>query len=99
MKKPAFYFCCLSFYFLILSNFNLVLSQSVLIRDVTLIDGTGSAPLSGVSVLVDKGRFLEITQNSIEAEDDVLVVDGSNKFLIPWIIDSHFHLPGGRTGP
>jgi len=99
MKKPVFCFYCLLFPFLMLSNSNTVFSQSVLIRDVTLIDGTGADPLSGVSVLVDQGRFLEITQSRIKPDDDILVVDGSNKFLIPGIIDSHIHLPGGRTGP
>lgn len=73
--------------------------QSLLIKNVTLIDGTGAAPLPGVSVLVADGRFAEISAGNIDAGPGIPVVDAAGKFLMPGIIDSHIHLPGGRTGP
>jgi len=72
-------------------------AQSVLIQNVTLIDGTGADPVSSVSVLVTDGRFAEIG-DKVEAPDGVSVVDGSGKYLMPGIVDSHIHLPGGRAG-
>lgn len=72
-------------------------AQSVLVRDVTLIDGTGAAPVASTSVLVVDGRFAGIGPD-VDAPDGVPEVDGRGKFLMPGIIDSHIHLYGGRTG-
>ncbi|MEQ9445597.1 MAG: amidohydrolase family protein [Rhodospirillaceae bacterium] len=74
-------------------------AQSVLIQNVTLIDGTGAPPVSGASVLVQDGRFAEISTLPIIPPAGTNVVEGTGKFLMPGIIDSHIHLPGGRTGP
>lgn len=74
-------------------------AQSVLIENVTLIDGTGRDPMTGMSVLVTDGRFADISAGDIAKRPGLPVVDGSGKFLMPGIIDSHIHLPGGRTGP
>lgn len=73
-------------------------AQSLLIQNVTLIDGTGAAPISGTSVLIENGRFSKISTSNIAAPEGVSVVDGTDKFLMPGIIDSHIHLPGGRAG-
>ena len=72
-------------------------AQSVLIRNVTLIDGTGADPVPNTSVLVVDGRFSEIG-SGITPPAGVAVVDGSGKYLMPGIVDSHIHLPGGRAG-
>ncbi len=74
-------------------------AQSVLIQNVTLIDGTGTPPVSGASILVQDGRFAQISTQPIAPPAGINVVDGTDKFLMPGIIDSHIHLPGGRTGP
>lgn len=74
-------------------------AQSLLIENVTLIDGTGRAPMPEMSVLVKGGRFSEISSGAIDSGPGIPVVDGTGKFLMPGIIDSHNHLPGGRAGP
>ena len=79
-------------------NIEYVAAQSVLIKNITLIDGTGAAPVVGASVLVEGGRFSKISTNVVAAPEGIAVVDGTGKFLIPGIIDSHIHLPGGRAG-
>ncbi len=74
-------------------------AQNLLIENVTLIDGTGAAPVEGTSVLIEGDRFSRIVQGSLTAPPGTVRVDGTGKFLIPGIIDSHIHVPGGRTGP
>jgi len=86
------------FFGLVLGISQAATAQSLLIKNVTLIDGTGAPPIDGASVLVLDGRFAEISQNSIVPPSGVPVVDGSAKYLMPGIIDSHIHLPGGRAG-
>ena len=75
-----------------------VQAQSLLIENVTLIDGTGVPPVEGASVLVTGGRFSQVVKGQISVSGAVERVDGTGKFLIPGIIDSHIHVPGGRTG-
>jgi imidazolonepropionase-like amidohydrolase len=67
------------------------------IRGVTLIDGTGRAPIPGVTVVVDGNRIKEVG-TTVQAPAGSRVVDGAGKFLIPGMIDAHIHLRGGR-GP
>lgn len=71
-------------------------SAALLIRDVTLLDGTGSAARSGVSVEVRDGKVFAIhpvAPATINAE----VIDGRGKYLIPGLVDTHVHLQGGRV--
>jgi imidazolonepropionase-like amidohydrolase len=91
---------CLSAVIASIAVFNIgdAAAQSVLIKNVTLIDGTGAAPVTGASVFVEDGRFSRISTSAIATPDGVSVVDGTGKFLMPGIIDSHIHLPGGRAG-
>jgi imidazolonepropionase-like amidohydrolase len=73
-------------------------AQSLLVKNVTLIDGTGAPSVVGASVLVEDGRFAKVANGDITASPGATVVDGTGKFLMPGIIDSHIHLPGGRAG-
>ena len=71
-------------------------SADVLIENVTLIDGTGAAPLAGASVLVKGDRIDVISPVPLKHEPGVEVVDGTGKFLMPGLIDSHIHI-GANT--
>lgn len=70
--------------------------RPTLISNVTVIDGTGAPPLPGASVLVAGGRIALISPGPIPPPAGALVIDGSGRFLIPGLIDSHIHLQGGR---
>ncbi len=72
--------------------------DSLLIKNVTLIDGTGAEPLQHASVLVVGERIALISPSDIKAPRGATVIDGKGKFLMPGIINSHIHLPGGREG-
>ena len=64
--------------------------QYVLIRNVTLIDGTGQGPETGVDVLLNGDKISRIGK-AIEQSAATIVVDASGKFLIPGLIDTHAH--------
>lgn len=70
------------------------------IRDVTLIDGTGAEPRSGVTVEVRDGKVFAIHTRPSEIHRSLPpgseVIDGRGKFLIPGLVDTHVHLQGGR---
>lgn len=71
-------------------------AQDLLIENVTLIDGAGAPPRSGVSVLVDDGRIARIVGANDAQPEAASRIDGEGKFLIPGLIDTHIHLRGGR---
>lgn len=71
---------------------------ALLIKDVTLIDGTGAPPLEHASVLVIGERIASISPSAIKAPKGATVVNGKGKFLMPGLINTHIHLPGGRAG-
>jgi len=63
---------------------------ALLLRDVTLIDGTGASPREHVSVLVRSG-VIEAVGDSLEASGARLV-EGRGRYLIPGLWDAHVHL-------
>ncbi len=73
-----------------------VQAADLLIENVTLIDGTGTQPLAGASVLVKGDRIELVSPMPLKHEPGVEVVDGTGKFLMPGLIDSHIHI-GANT--
>ncbi len=68
-------------------------SDPLLLRDVRLVDGTGTAASAGTSVLVDRGRFEWIGPNDLApAVAPHAVVDAGGRTLLPGLINSHVHL-------
>lgn len=70
-------------------------NEPVIFSNVTLVDGTGSAPKSNMTVIVKEGRFETVTPSSIAPDVEGTQVDGSSKYLIPGLMDMHIHLKGG----
>ncbi len=70
------------------------LADTLLIENVTLIDGTGRPTIAGASVLVEGERISRIVRGSIDAPGGTHRIDGSGKFLIPGLMDMHIHLRG-----
>ena len=75
-------------------------SPGILIRNVTVIDGTGGAPLRGQSVYIQDGRIAAIG-DGVSAPDEVELIDGTGKTLIPGMVGLHNHMyytaAGGRS--
>jgi hypothetical protein len=72
----------------------------VLIRNVTVIDGSGAPPVPARDVLISGGRIAAVAPPGLSgAPADAERIDGTGKFLIPGLIDSHVHLHTRRRDP
>lgn len=66
--------------------------QKTLIRNVTVIDGTGTPGKSGLDVVINNGTVESIRPTSPDTAFNGRVINGAGRFLIPGIIDAHVHL-------
>lgn len=67
----------------------------ILITNGQIIDGTGRAALQSGSLLIENGRFKEISKGSISVPPRALVIDATGKTVLPGFIDMHAHLASG----
>lgn len=69
-------------------------AKELVIQDVTVISPEREAPLLHAHVRVRAGRIAEISAAPLEESEDsdARVLDGSGRYLIPGLIDSHVHL-------
>lgn len=65
--------------------------RPILLRNVTLIDGTGAPPRSGVDVYLDGGRIANVGEH-LSATDDTEVLDLEGFTVLPGFIDAHVHM-------
>ncbi len=66
--------------------------QPILVRNVTVIDGTGAPPQPGQSVLIENGLIREVgPAPRVRTPPGGRVVDGTGRFLVPGFIDMHAH--------
>src|SRR5690349_3294898 len=65
--------------------------SGLLIRNVTLISPERRAPLEHADVLVRNGRVVAVGQK-LATTASARTIDGTGKFLIPGLIDSHVHV-------
>lgn len=65
-----------------------------LIRNGTLIDGTGTAPLSNATVLIRDNHIETVgPANSLKTSDaSILQIDARGGYILPGFIDTHVHL-------
>ena len=67
----------------------------LVIRNVTLIDGTGRGSVPNATVVIE-GTTIKDAGAHAQAPAGARTIDGTGKFLIPGLIDAHIHLRGGR---
>ena len=71
-----------------------VRAEYLLIQNATLIDMTGSGPVSNASVLINDDTIEGIwsgDQRPADIPRDAIVIDASGKYVLPAFIDSHVH--------
>lgn len=76
----------------------------LVITGVTLIDGTGSSPRSGTTIVVRDGRIAAVTPDrEVRVPAGIRTIEASGKYVIPGLADMHVHFGlgspvGGREG-
>jgi imidazolonepropionase-like amidohydrolase len=74
-------------------NAPLLRSEVIVLKNFTLIDGRGGAPVSGAAMIVDSGRITWIGPVAqLKPPASARVTDLSGKYIMPGIIDLHVHL-------
>jgi imidazolonepropionase-like amidohydrolase len=68
-----------------------VSTPALAIRDVTLIDGTGTPAQPGMTVVVEKNRISSVNPSPASLPRGIHVVEGRGKYLIPGLWDAHVH--------
>lgn len=81
----------------------------LIIRGVTMIDGTGAPPIGPVDIVVEKNRIAQIQVVGYpglpinegrrpKADEKTKVLDLEGHFLLPGLIDMHAHIGGAGQG-
>ncbi|MFT4262045.1 MAG: amidohydrolase family protein [Nocardioides sp.] len=86
--------------------------DTVILRSVYVIDGTGAPPYGPADIVIDKGRILHIIDTSdpislglmgafdpVAAYPDARVYDLPGHFVMPGLVDSHAHILGPSQAP
>src|SRR5688572_22085899 len=73
-------------------------AQTTALTNATVIDGSGSAPQSGVSIVMQNGRIAAIGRD-VKAPAGATVVDLAGKYVTPGIINGHGHVGPAPHGP
>lgn len=68
-----------------------VVDQGIVIENVTLISPERAAPMLHADVVLRNGRIAQIATN-LALSPHARRIDGSGRFLIPGLIDSHVHM-------
>lgn len=65
----------------------------LVLKNVSLIDGTGAEPKANQSLLIKDKEIVAIVEGDLEEiPADAKIIELSGKYLIPGLIDSHVHL-------
>lgn len=67
------------------------LSDTVLIEDVTILSAHMGQPQLHMDVLLEDGRIERVLETGTNPPSET-IINGSGKFLMPGLIDSHVHL-------
>lgn len=66
------------------------LAADLVVTNARLLDGTGAAPVNGVSLVVDDGRIASIVEGPVDASG-ALVVDAKGRTVMPGLSELHVH--------
>ncbi|MFC3417112.1 amidohydrolase family protein [Algoriphagus hitonicola] len=83
--------------------------DKLIIRGVTLIDGTGAPPIGPVDIVVEKNRIVQIQSVGYpglpinedrrpKADENTKELDLEGHYLLPGLVDMHGHIGGSGQG-
>ncbi len=78
--------------------------ERLVLRNVTVIDGTGAPPQSGVTIVIEGDRITSVgggfrRSQEQEQPDNTRVIDGTGMYVMPGFIDMHAHTGGAGKAP
>jgi imidazolonepropionase-like amidohydrolase len=74
----------------------------LVLQNVTVIDGTGAPPATGVSIVIEGDRIVSVggfRRGQEEPQDNTRVIDGTGMYVMPGFIDMHVHTGGAGKAP
>lgn len=75
-------------------------SPPIVLRNVTIIDGLGSPPRAGTTIVIRDGRIAALSQDDeAQIPPGAATPDVAGKFVIPGLIDAHVHLATTERPP
>jgi len=74
------------------------LSTTTYIHAGQLLDRPGRAPRGASTIVVTAGRIAEVRDGHVPAPAGATLIDLSDRFVLPGLIDSHVHLDSDRAG-
>lgn len=67
--------------------------KRIVIKDGTVIDGTGRAPFKSSAVVIEGNKISSVEREApFKPASTDLVIDATGKFVMPGLIDGHVHL-------
>ena len=72
--------------------------ETVVIHAGTLLDQPGRAPRRNATIVVRDGRIESASDGFVPAPAGARLIDLSDRFVLPGLIDSHVHLTSDRAG-
>jgi imidazolonepropionase-like amidohydrolase len=70
----------------------------ILVKNGTLIDGSGADPIEKSLVLIEDEEIKEVgTRGEVDTPEKCKVIDASGKHVLPGLIDAHLHLWGFKS--
>lgn len=71
----------------------------LVLRGVTVIDGTGAPPAADRVLLIENGRIAAVADADFVAPAGVDELDLEGRWAMPGIVDTHVHMPGPADQP
>lgn len=73
------------------------MSDKLLVKNISLVDVKRKEVVKQCNILIQDGKFKKITFGNSEYKyDDCRIIDGTGKFAVPGMIDTHVHLKARR---
>ncbi len=67
---------------------------SILIRNVNIFNGVNDNLLVNMNMLIEGNRIKKLSQDEIKVDPSTKVINGKNHYLMPGIINCHYHMIG-----
>jgi dihydroorotase-like cyclic amidohydrolase len=80
------------FFVIFKTNSAIIKDETLVLTNITIIDGNGGKPLKHMSIIISNGYIEDIFQSgSKDIPEKSTVMDLPGHYVIPGLIDSHYH--------